>query len=132
MFVHALITAVRTRPKPSVFAVFDRLDEELAHFVGCRLGIAVFAEHHVPQLLLVPLLHTILLLNRIFLGFLLFFFLISSICVQTSLVNFALDSQVMREFALPAFVAVTLLVELTEDSLGVDTEGYFLNLKRFE
>ena len=130
MLVHALITAIWTRPEPSVSAVLDRLDEEFAHLVGCRLGIAVFAEHHVPQLLLVPLLHAILFLNRIFFGFLLllFFFLISSVCVQTSLVDFTLDSQVVREFALPTFVAVTLLVELTEDSLGVDTEGHLLNL----
>ena len=131
MLIHALITAIRTRPEPSVSSILDRFDEKFAHFVGRRLGIAVFAEHHISQLLLVPLLHAILLLNRIFLGFfllLLFFFLISSICVQASLVDFALDSQVVRELALPAFVAVTLLVELAEDSLWIDTERHLLYL----
>jgi hypothetical protein len=130
VLIHALITAIRTRPEPSVSSVLDRFDEKFAHFVGRRLGIAVFAEHHISQLLLVPLLHAILLLNRIFLGFFLLFllFLISSICVQTSLVDFTLDSQVVRELALPAFVAVTLLVKLAEDSLWIDTERHLLYL----
>ena len=38
----------------------------------------------------------------------------------------------MTELALPPLVAVSLLVELTEDGFGVDAEGDFLNLHGLE
>lgn len=60
MFVHAFVPAVGTGPEPAVFTIFDGFDEELAHFVRRRFRVAVFTQHHLPQLLLVPVLHAIL------------------------------------------------------------------------
>ena len=44
MLVHAFVASVRTGPEPAVLAVFDRVDEVFADFVGGRFGVAVFAE----------------------------------------------------------------------------------------
>ena len=43
VLIHALIAAIRTSPEPTVFAIFDCLDEVLAHFVGRGFGISVLA-----------------------------------------------------------------------------------------
>ena len=77
MLVHALVTTIRTRPEPAVFSVLHRLDEELTHLICRCLWVAVFTEHHLPQLLFIPLFHAVLLLLFI----LLFLFLIPAIRV---------------------------------------------------
>lgn len=65
MLVHAFVAAVRTGPEPAVFAILDCFDEEFAHFVRCCFRVAVFAQNHLPQLLLVPVLHAILFLGLV-------------------------------------------------------------------
>lgn len=63
MLVHALVAAVRTRPEPAVLSVLDGVDEVFAYLIRCRFRVAVFAHNHLPQLLLVPVFHAILLLG---------------------------------------------------------------------
>lgn len=91
MLVHALVASIRTCPEPTVLLVLDRLDEELAHLVGCCLGVAVLAEHNIPQLLFVPVVHVVLLLALLFL----FLLLVSAVGVQAPLFGLALDVQVV-------------------------------------
>ena len=45
VLVHALISTIRACPEPSVFAILDSLNEELANLVGCGLRIAMLVEH---------------------------------------------------------------------------------------
>lgn len=61
MLVHALVTAIRTSPEPTILSILDSLDEELAHLVGCRLGVTVLGHDDIAQLFLVPISHIILL-----------------------------------------------------------------------
>ena len=49
MLVHAFVASVRTRPEPAVFPVFDGFDKVFADFVGCRFGVAVFAEDDLAE-----------------------------------------------------------------------------------
>ena len=49
MLVHAFVAAVGTGPEPAVFAVFHRVDEELAYFVRCRFRVAVFAHDDLAE-----------------------------------------------------------------------------------
>lgn len=42
MLIFALITAVRTRPKPAVFPVFDSFYKVLADFVGRGSWVPMF------------------------------------------------------------------------------------------
>lgn len=128
MLVHALVSTVRAHPEPSVLLVLNGLDEVFAHLVGGCLGVAVFAQHDLSQLSLVPLVHVVLLLGLLFRLLL----LVSAVGVQTPLFGLALDGQVVREFAPLALFAVALLEELAEDRLGVDTEWHLLDLYGLE
>ena len=56
MLVHAFISAIRTCPKPTIFALFNSLDEELADFVGCGFLIAFLRKYDTPQFLFIPIL----------------------------------------------------------------------------
>jgi hypothetical protein len=126
MSIHALITTIRTSPEPTIFLILNRLNEIFAHFVGSRLRIPMFTQHHISQLGLIPLVNRIL------------FFAISSIIrisrirVQIPLGRFSLDTQVVTEFALFALVAVSLFVELAYHSLWVNAKGNFLYLDGLE
>lgn len=126
MSVHALITTIRTRPEPTIFLILNRLDEIFAHFVGRRLRIPMFTQHHISQFRLIPLI------NRIF------FFAISSglrisrIGVQIPLGGFPLHTEIVTEFTLLALVAVSLFIELAHHSLGVHAKWHFLYLDGLE
>ena len=61
MLVHALVAAIGTSPEPTILAILDSLDEELAHLVGCRLGVTMLGHDDITQLLLIPISHIILL-----------------------------------------------------------------------
>ncbi len=124
MLVHALVAAIRTRPEPTVFAVLDRLNEVLAHFVRRRFRIAVLGHDHLPQLLLVPVFHPIFLLPLL-LRF-------PSVLIQVYLLHLPLHRQVVRELALLPLLAIPLLVELAHDRFRVHAEGHFLHLHRLE
>jgi hypothetical protein len=128
VLIHAFVPPVRTHPEPSVFLVLDGLDEVFAHLVGGCLGVAVLAHNDFSQLRLVPVIHVVLLLGL----FLLFLLLVSVVCVQTPLLRLALDGQIVREFALPALVAVAFLEEHAQDSLGIHAERHLLDLHRLE
>lgn len=126
MLVHAFITSVRASPEPTVLAILDGLNKVLANLVRGGLGVAMLAHDHIPQLLLVPISHIILLL-RLFLLLLVDF---SGISVQRLLG--AIDIQIVTEFTLLAFLTSTLFEELTQHRLGVHTERHFLDLDRLE
>ena len=128
MPVFALVASVRTHPKPAVLLVLDCLNKELAHLVCCRLWVPVLAHNDLCKFFLVPVVHAIFLLR----GSLLRLLLISGVRVQTSLLRLALDSQVMTKLALPALVAMPLLVELTEYGFRVDAKGHLLDLDGLE
>lgn len=124
MLVHALIAAIRTRPKPTVFAVLDRLDEVLAHLVRRRFRVAVLGHDHLAQLLLVPVLHPIFLLPLLV--------RFPRVLIQILLLSLPLHRQVVRELALLSLLAIPLFVELADDRFGVDAEGHLLHLDGFE
>lgn len=128
MLVHALVASIRTCPEPAILLVLDGLDEVLAHLVCCGLGVAVFAEHDIAQLLLVPVVHVVLLLALL----LLLLLLVSAVGVQAPLLRLALHIQVVGELAAFALLAVALLEELTKDCLGIDAEWHLLHLDRLE
>lgn len=121
MFVFAVIAAVWTHPEPTVFAVLDSLDEEFAHLVGGGLLITLLGQNDTSELLLVPVIRSLLLL--------LFLLFCSTIRVQIDLLGLALDREIMGELALLALLTVTLFVEDTDNGLGVDAEGNFLDLR---
>lgn len=124
MLVHALITSVRASPEPAILLVLHRLDKVLADLVGGRTRVTVLAQHDTAQLLLVPLVHSIRLL--------LLLLVLTRIGVEILLGRFALDVHVVTELALPTLVAAALLVEDTQNGLGVDTERHLLHLDRLE
>jgi len=62
MDVFATISTIGTSPEPSIFAVLDGLNEELADFVGGGLGVAVLGKNNFVEFLLVPVIHCIVLL----------------------------------------------------------------------
>jgi len=124
MLIHALISSVRTSPEPSILLILDRLDEVFAYFIRRRLRIPMLTQHHLAQLLLIPIVHAILLLVLLL--------LLSTICVQTLLLCLALDRQIVTKLALPTLVAVAFFVELAEDCLWIDTEGHLLDLYGLE
>lgn len=120
MLVLALVTSVGTDPEPSVQAILDGLDKVLADLVRGGLLVALLGQHNRPQLLLVPV-------RRRFSPFLLLLFR-PGVCVQALLVRLSVQFQVVGELALLALFAVALLVEDTQDCLGVDAEGHLLDL----
>jgi hypothetical protein len=128
VFVHALVSSVRTHPEPAVLLILHRLNEEFAHLICGRLRIPVFTQNHVAQLLLVPIHHLIVLL-----GLLLRLLLsISGIRVQAPLLCLALDIGVVRELAFAPFIAMALFEELAEYGFRIDAEGHFLHLDWLE
>lgn len=128
MLVHTLIPPVRTLPEPAVFAILDRLDEVFTDFIRGRLGVSVFARHHLSQFGLVPIGHVVFL-PLVLLGLLLPF---PRVLIEILLLPFPLHGQVVAEFALFPLLAVALLEKLAEDGFWVDAEGHFLHLDRFE
>lgn len=123
MFIHALISSVRTSPEPAVFLILHSLDKVFAHLVRRRLRIAVLARHHFPQLLLVPHIHRILFLHIL---------LVTRILVKILLFGLPLHIRIVTEFAFPPLFAVSLLKIYAEHSLRVDTEWDLLCLDRLE
>ena len=126
MPVHAFIAPVRTRPKPAILAVLHRFNKELAHFIRRRLRIPMFAQHHLPQFLLVPTRHIILFL------LLILTLTLPRVRIQIPLLALPPHLQIMTEFALLPLLAAPLFVELTEHGFWVDAEGHFLDLDGFE
>lgn len=61
MFIHAFITSIRTRPKPTVLPFLDGLNEIFANFVGRRFRVSVFTQDDLSQFLLVPVVHLVFL-----------------------------------------------------------------------
>lgn len=125
VFIHALISSVRTRPEPAVFLILDSLDKVLAHFFRRGLWIAVLARHHFPQLLLVPRIHSILFLDILLV-------VVARILVEIPLFGLSLHIRIVTELALPPLFAVTLLEKYTEHRLRVDTEWDLLRLHGLE
>lgn len=104
VLIHAFITSIWALPEPTIFLVFDCLDEEFADFVGGGLGIAMLAHDNASQLLFVPIRHGILLL--------LIFFILPGIRVERPLFGFPLDSKVVGEFTFSPLLAVSLFEKL--------------------
>ena len=127
MLVHALVTTIGTNPEPTILLVLHSLNKELANFFGSRPGVSMFAQYDAAQLLLVPLIHSISLLSV-----LLAFPGITRVGVQILLGRLALNVQVMTELALATLLTATLLVELAQNSLRVDTEWNLLYLDGLE
>ena len=158
MLVHALIASVRTRPEPAVFAVFDRVDEVFAYFVGGGLGVAVFAQDdfaefgcRIVSALLYPsntlsvtsqepeskaeTVNTFIPINHIILLPLFLFPLllrIPTILIQIPLLAFPLHRQIVAELAFSPLFAIALLVVLTQYRLRIDAKRHFLDLHRLE
>jgi hypothetical protein len=128
VLVHALVAAIGTSPEPTILAILDSLDEELAHLVGSRLGISMLGLDNITQLLLIPISHIILFLCLIRL----FLFQLSRIGIQTLLFTFDTHTRIMRKLALPSLFTSALFEELTQYSLGIHTKGHFLDLNGFE
>lgn len=126
MSIHALITTIRTRPEPTIFLILHRLNEIFTHFVGRRLRIPVFTQHHISQFRLIPLI------NRIFLLAISSSLRISRIRVQIPLGRFPFHAKIVAEFTLFALVAVSLFIELAYDGFGIHTKGHFLYLDGLE
>lgn len=126
MAVHALVTSIRTGPEPTVLALLDSLDEELANLVGGGLGVAVLAHDDVSQLGLVPISHVVLLL------LITLVVVVAGVGVQALLLALHADGRVVGELAFFALVAGALFEELTQDRLGVDAKGHLLDLDRLE
>lgn len=127
MFIHAFITPIGANPEPTIFLVLDGLDEVLADLVGRRSRVPLLAKDDLAQLLLIPVLHSILLLLFLFAGL-----RIAGIGVEILLSGLPLDVQIMAELALLPFFAVALLVEDTDDGLGIHTERNLLSLEGLE
>jgi hypothetical protein len=125
--VHAFIASIGTSPEPTVLLVLDGLDEVLADLLGSCLQVPMLAKDDVAQLLLVPAVHGILLLILL-LGFL----GIAGVGVEILLGGLALETHVMAELALPALLAVALLVVDTDDGLGIHAKGDLLHLHGLE
>ena len=126
MPIHAFIAPIRTCPEPAILAVLHRLNEELAHFIRCRLRIPMFTQHHLPQFLFVPTRHIILLLLLILI------LTLPRIRIQVPLLALPSHLQVMTELALFPLLAAPLFIELAEHGFWVDAEGHFLDLDGFE
>ena len=127
MLVHTLVTSIGTSPEPSILLVLHSIDEIFANLLGGRSGVSVLAENHLAKFLFIPIIHGILLLRL-----LLFLFIIAGIGVEILLGSLALSVQVVAELALATLFAVALLVENTDDGLGVDTERNLLHLDGLE
>lgn len=122
MLIHALITPIRTNPKPTILLVLDCLDEVLAHLIGRRPWVTMLAEHNAAQFLLVPVIHRIGLL--LVLGI----FDVARVGVKILLGRLTLNVQIVTEFALLALLTASLLVEHTQYGLRVHAEGDLLYL----
>jgi len=129
MSVHALVTSIWTNPEPTVFLVLHSFDKVLAHFVGSCSRVSVLAQDDLPQFLFVPLIHRVILL---FILCCLRCCSVSAVRVNVLLGGLPLDAQIMAELALVALLAIALLVEHTENGLGVDAERNLLDLHRLE
>lgn len=105
MLVFALVASVRTRPKPTIFTIFDSLNKELAHFIRCRLLITLLRKHDRLQLLFVPVCRSFHLLRLLF--------VVSGIGIQILLLSLAFHIKIVREFTLLSLLAMSLLVKLT-------------------
>lgn len=127
MSVHALVTTIGTSPEPSVLLVLDGIDEVFADLLGRASRVSVLAGNDLAQLLFVPVVHGILLLHLI-----LILLHIPRIGVQILLGSLTFGVQVMAELALTALFTVALLVENTDNGLGVDTKRNLLHLDRLE
>lgn len=127
MLVHALVTTIGTSPEPSVLLVLHSVDEVLANLFGRRTRVAVLAENHLAEFFFIPIIHSILLLPCFFL-----LLLVPGIGVQVLLGRLALGVQVMTELALAALFTVALLVENTDNCLGIDTKRNLLDLDGLE
>lgn len=137
MLVHAPIAAVGTRPQPAVFPVLDRLDEVFADFVRGGFRVAVFAQHDLPQLRLVPRRHVVFPSAAAFFPFpfftiIVFLLFVPRILIQIPLGTLPPHLQIMAEFALLPLLAVALLEELAHHRLGVHPEWHLLDLDRLE
>lgn len=124
MLIHALITAIRTSPEPTILLVLDRLDKVLADLVGGCAWVSVLAHHDTAQLLLVPVVHGIGLPG--------FLFRLTGVSVEILLRGLALNVHIVTELALAALLTTTLLVEHTQHGLGVNTERHLLDLDGLE
>jgi hypothetical protein len=123
MLILALITPVRTDPEPTILAILNSLNEELAHLVRRRLLVALLTHHDRLELLLVPIRARLLLLVLLLLG--------PRIRIQIPLLRFPLHRQVVRELALLPLLAVPLLEEYAHHRLGVHAKGDLLDLRGF-
>lgn len=61
MYIFAVVSAVRTRPEPTVLALFNGLNEIFANFVCRGFGIAMLGHNDLPQFVLVPVVTLFLL-----------------------------------------------------------------------
>lgn len=132
MPVHALITTIRTSPEPTILAILDGLDKVLAHLVRRRLGIAMLAHDDLTQLLLIPIIHTLLLLGSLLVVLVLALLALARVRVQRLLGTLHADAEVMRELALAALFAGALFEKLAHDRLGIDAERHLLHLHGLE
>lgn len=122
MLVHAFVATVGAYPEPTVFAVLDSCDEELADFVCCCSLVALFGQDDGSELFFVPIRGSFSLL-------LLLLFL-ASVCVEVLLLCLALNGQVVCKLAFATLLTVSLLEEDAYNRFRVNTKGNLLNLHR--
>jgi len=125
VLIHALIASIRANPEPAILLVLHRLDKVLADLVGGCTRVTMLAHHDAAQLLLVPLVHGVGLL-------LILLVLLTRISVEILFGRLALNVHVVTELASFALFAATLLVEDTQNGLGIDAKGDLLHLNRLE
>jgi hypothetical protein len=128
VLVHALVAAIGTSPEPTILAILDSFNKELAHLVGSRLGVTMLRLDNITQLLLIPISHIILFLFLICLLLL----QLSRIGVQTLLLTLDTLTQVVRKLALPSLLTSALFEKLTQHGLGVYSKGHLLDLNGLE
>lgn len=128
MSVHAFVTAVRALPEPTVLLILNGIDEVLADLLGGGPRVTMLAENNLAQLLLVPVIHSIILLRLL----LLLLLDLSRVGVQILLGSLALQAQVVAELASLTLLTMTLLEEHADNGLRIDTKRYFLRLHRLE
>lgn len=119
MFVHALVSAIGTGPKPPVLLVLHGLDEILADLLSSGSRVTVFVQYDRPQLVLIPIIHCVI--------FFLFLF-IARVGIEVLLSRLPFHTGVMAELALATLLTISLLEKDAEDSFGVDAKGDFLHL----
>lgn len=127
MLIHALITSIGAGPEPAILLVLDGLNKVLANLLGCRTGISVLAENNLAQLLLVPVVDGIRLLRLLLRSL-----NIPGIGVEVLLGGFPLDVRIVTELALPALLAMALLIVDAENRLGIHAKGNLLDLHGLE